>query len=76
MLTPKNLKQALRRGFRVTDEAVRNAPENCGRTRGKIRLTLDAINEEGLPGGFEIVVPYRAQYAFGKPRVARANERF
>ena len=75
MRAPRNLGEALRRGFHVTDQTERGVPERSGRTRGKLKLVLDVMNEKG-PGCYEIAVPYIATYHFGKPRPARVNEKF
>jgi hypothetical protein len=76
MRIPKNLKEALRLGCVVTDQAEQGIPERSRRARGKILLRLDAPIEEAMFGYRELVVPYVATYHFGKPRAARANEKF
>ena len=43
---------------------------------GKMLLELGGISSDGLPGSYELVVPYTATYHFSKPRTARLNDKF
>jgi hypothetical protein len=77
MRTPRNLRQALQKGFEVTAESeLSGAPEKHRTVAGKMFLELPAMSAEGIPGNYELVVPYTATYRFGKPRAVRANEKY